>query len=222
MKLTIVAATGGIGRQLVDRAVAAGHDVTAVVRDPAALADRSVRTVRVDLSQAGPEPLAPAVTGADAVLSALGPRRAADVGVVTTGTTAVVTAMRAAGARRLVVVSASPIGTVASPGRPHPPRHDPGDGLVMRYLLTPMIKAVLRANYADLAAMEDVLRDSGLDWTVLRPPRLTDKPPTGTYRTALDRNVRRGLSVTRADVADHMLRILSEPDTIGHTVGIAQ
>jgi putative NADH-flavin reductase len=218
MKLAIVGATGGIGRQLVDQAVAAGHDVTAVVRDPAGLA---VPAVRADLSRATPADLAPAVTGADAVLSALGPRRAADVGVVTTGTGTILAAMLATGGRRLVVVSAAPVGTVPSPGRPHPPRHDPGDGPVMRHVLAPLTKAALRANYADLARMEDLLREADLDWTVVRPPRLTNRPLTGRYRTALDRNVRRGLTIPRADVAHRMLRALTEPDTIGHTIGIA-
>ncbi|HEX3647701.1 MAG TPA: NAD(P)H-binding protein [Pseudonocardiaceae bacterium] len=221
MKLTIVGATGGIGRQLVEQAVAAGHDVTAVVRDPAGLAVRTVAAVRADLSRATPKDLEPSVSGADAVLSALGPRRAADTGIVTTGTRTLMTAMAAAGTRRLVVVSAAPVGTVPAPGRPHPPRHDPGDGLVMRYLLAPLTKAALRANYADLARMEELLRDSDLEWTVIRPPRLTDRPLTGTYRTALDRNLRRGLTVPRADVAHRMLRIPAEPETIRHTIGIA-
>ena len=87
--------------------------------------------------------------------------------------------MRTSGIRRLIVVSAAPIGTVPSPGRPHPPRHDPGDGFILRYLAGPIVKRALRAHYADLAQMEDVLRDSDLDWTVVRPPRLTGKPVTG-------------------------------------------
>jgi uncharacterized protein YbjT (DUF2867 family) len=69
--------------------------------------------------------------------------------------------------------------------------------------------------------MEGVLRDGGLDWTVVRPPRLTNRPPTGTYRTAIGRNLRRGLLVSRADVAQLMLAVLDRPETIGQTIGIA-
>src|SRR5687767_2399602 len=105
MKLTIFAATGGIGLHLLDQSLAAG-----------------------------PDELVPAVAGADAVLSGLGPRSRADSGIASRGTRAIVQAMRATGVRRVVVVSAAPVGTVASPGRPHPPRHDPGDGLVTRHL----------------------------------------------------------------------------------------
>ena len=68
---------------------------------------------------------------------------------------------------------------------------------------------------------EDILRDSGLDWTISRPPKLTDKPLTGVYRTAYGQNLRGGLSISRADVAHHMLRVLDEPETINQVIGIA-
>jgi putative NADH-flavin reductase len=223
MKITIFAASGGIGRQALEQAVAARHDVTAVVRDPGRLPGPAdgVRVVKADLAAADPAALESAVEGADAVLSGLGARSASEAGVASAGTRAIVRAMRTCGVRRIVVVSAAPISTVASPGRPAPPRHDPGDGFLMRHLLGPMVKAALRAPYADLALMEDVLRDSGLDWTIVRPPRLTDKPLTGVYRTAYGRNLRRGARISRADVAHHMLAALQRPETIGQAVGIA-
>ena len=220
MKLTVFAATGGIGRQLLDQALAAGHDITAVVRNPAML-PAEVRAVTADLTTAGPAALEPAVAGADAVLSGLGPRSRADAGVASHGTLAIVEAMRATGVRRVVAVSAAPVATVASPGRPDPPRYDPGDGLVTRRVLMPLLLATLREVYRDLALMEDALRDSTLDWTVVRPPRLTDGPLTGTYRTALGRNLRGGLLVSRADVAHPMLATLDRPETITQTIGIA-
>lgn len=220
MKLTIFAATGGIGRHLLDQALAAGHDVTVVVRNPRAL-PAEVRVATADLAAAGPADLEPAVAGADAVLSGLGPRSRADAGVASRGTLAIVQAMQATGVRRVVAVSAAPVATVASPGRPDPPRHDPGDGLVTRHLMMPLLRSALREVYADLALMEDALRDSGLDWTVVRPPRLTDRPPTGAYRTAIGRNLRRGFLVPRADVAHLMLAVLDQPGTVGQAIGIA-
>jgi len=221
MKLTIVAATGGIGRQLLEQAVAAGHDVTAVARNPQNLPPVQARAVAADLTSATPAELQPAVDGADAVLSALGPRTKADAGVAARGTKAITEAMRAAGVRRIIVVSAAPIGTVPSPARPHPPRHDPGDGFVVRYLADPIVTRILREHYADLARMEDVLRGSDLDWTAVRPPRLTGKPVTGRYRTAYGRNIRGGLFISRADVAHYMLWAVDQPETFGQTVGIA-
>jgi putative NADH-flavin reductase len=175
MKLTIFAATGGIGRQVLEQAVAARHDVTAVVRNPKKLA-AEVRVVTTDLAAADPIALESAVRGSDAVLSGLGARSAADTGVAWRGTQAIVEAMT---------------------------------------------KAALRKHFADLAEMEDLVRDSELDWTVIRPPRLTDKPLTGSYRTAYGQNLRRGFLVSRADVAHLMLRVLAQPETIKQVVGIA-
>jgi putative NADH-flavin reductase len=206
---------------LVEQAVAAGHDVVAVARRPREM-PAGVRTVAVDLTRPDRAALASAVRGADAVLSALGPRNPrADAGVTSQGTQAIVAAMQAEHVRRIIVVSAAPVGPVPVPGRPAPPRHDPGDGLVMRYLGAPLTRAMFGRHYADLAVTEQMLRDSGLDWTVSRPPRLTGKPSTGAYRTALNRNVRGGFSVPRADVAHHMLAMIDQPDTVAQTVGIA-
>ena len=220
MKLTIFAATGGIGRQAFDQAVAAGHDVTAVVRNPGKLAGQA-RIVRADLAAPDPDVLEAAVDGADAVLSGLGPRSMSEAGIASTGTRAIAAAMQAAGTRRIVVVSAAPISTVPSPARPNPPKHDPGDGFFMRHVFSHIAKTAFRKHYADLALMEDILADSGLDWTLVRPPRLTDKPLTGSYRTALGRNIRGGFLVPRADVAHLMLRVVEQPETIKQAIGIA-
>ncbi|MGR6316478.1 NAD(P)H-binding protein [Micromonospora soli] len=221
MKLTIFGATGGIGRHLVEQALVAGHDVTAVVRDPARLPGAPQRVVTADLAAADPAVLRSAVAGADAVLSGLGPRSSADAGVASRGTRAVTEAMTASGVRRILVVSAAPVGVVPSPGRPRPPRYDEGDGPLMRFVLGPAIRRVLRRHYADLAVMEEELRDGDLDWTVVRPPRLTDGRLTGDYRTAYGRNIRGGLTVSRADVAQLMLALLDRPESVRRTVGVA-
>ena len=220
MKLTIFAATGGIGGQVLAQALEAGHEVTAVVRNPRKLPAR-VSSVKADLATPDPSALACAVEGADAVISGLGPRSRSEIGIAWRGTQAITRAMTSAGTRRVVVVSAAPASTVPSPGRPKPPKHDPGDGFFMRNLFSPLMRALFRELYADLARMEDVLYDSGLDWTVLRPPRLTDKPVTGAYRTAYGQNLRRGWFISRADVAHHMLRVLECPKTIHQAIGIA-
>lgn len=220
MKLTVFAATGGIGRKLIEQAIAAGHQVTAVARNPRNL-PRNIRVITVDLAAADPGAVACAVDGADAVLSGLGPRRLSEAGITSRGTQVIIQAMKTVNARRLVVISAAPIGTVPSPGRPNPPKHDPGDGFFMRRLLAPLAKAVLHKHYTDLALMEDLVRDSGLDWTIIRPPGLTNKPLTGKYRIAFGRNLHRGLFISRADAADLMLKSLERPDMIGQTIGIA-
>jgi uncharacterized protein YbjT (DUF2867 family) len=226
VKLTIIAPTGGVGRQLLAQALDAGHDVTAVARNPAklppgVLATMNARIVTSDLAAPDPQVLETAIAGADAVLSALGPHNNSDAGIAAPGTRAIITAMRAAGVRRIVAISASPVSTTPSPGRPDPPRHDPGDGFFMRHLGVRIAKTLFGNVYDDLARMEDIMRDSDLDWTILRPPQLTGKPLTGRYRTAYGRNLRRGRSVSRADVAHFMLAALDQPETIGQVIGIA-
>jgi putative NADH-flavin reductase len=220
MRLTIVAATGGIGRELLSQALAAGHDVTAVVRDPSKIS-QPIRVIRADLAHADPTAMRDAVKGADAILSGLGARSNAEAGVAWRGTQSIIDAADAAGVRRLVVVSAAPIGTFPSPARPNPPRHDPGDGFFMRQLGARFAKTAFRTHYQDLARMEDVVRASDLDWTIARPPKLTDKPLTGRYRTALGQNIRGGFSISRADVAHQMLHSLDQPQTIHQVVGMA-
>jgi putative NADH-flavin reductase len=220
VKLALLGATGGVGREVLSQAIAAGHAVTAVVRNPSKL-PADVDVVRQDLATPDAEVLAAAMRDADAVISAVGPHRAAEAGIVAPATAAITHAMDCARVRRLVVISASPVGVVSSTHRPQPPRYDPGDDLLMRYLLSPLIRRIFGRLYTDLAAMEDLLCEGSLDWTAIRPPRLTNGPLTGTYRTAIDRNVRHGLTISRPDVAHMMLTVLRQAETIRHAIGVA-
>ena len=155
------------------------------------------------------------------MISTVGPHRAAQAGIVAPATAAIAHAMDCAGVRRLLVISAAPVGVVPSTHRQHPPRYDPGDDPLMRYLLSPLIRRLFDRHYTDLAAMEGQLRNGNLDWTTIRPPRLTNGPLTGTYRTAIDRNVRHGLTISRPDVAHLMLTVLQQPETVRHAIGVA-
>jgi putative NADH-flavin reductase len=220
VKLALIGATGGIGREILNQALAAGHSVTAVVRNPSKL-KADVDVVRQDLAAPGVEVLAAALRNVDAVISAVGPHRTAEAGIVARATAAITGAMAGAGVRRLIVISAAPVGVVPSTHRPHPPRYDPGDDLLMRYLLSPLIRRLFGPVYTDLADTEDLLRDGSLDWTAIRPPRLTNGRLTGMYRTAIDRNVRHGLFISRRDVAHLMLTVLRQRETVRHSVGVA-
>ncbi|WP_405018891.1 SDR family oxidoreductase [Kitasatospora sp. NBC_00070] len=92
----------------------------------------------------------------------------------------------------------------------------------MRRVGAALTRLFLCEHYADLARMEDVLRAAPLGWTSVRPPRLTNGPLTAAYRTALDRNLPGGSTVSRADVAHCMLATLTRPDTVGHTLDVAR
>jgi putative NADH-flavin reductase len=218
MKLAIVAATGGVGRHVLDQAIAAGHQVTAIARNPDGLPGR---TVRVDLAAPDPVALRSAVAGSDAVISGLGPRGTAEFGIVSAGTRAITEAMRATNVRRLVVVSVAGISTIPTPNRPNPRRRDPGVGFFTRTILSPIARSRLGEHYADVALMEDDLRASGLDWTSVQLPLLTNKPLTERYRIAYEQSVRSGWRISRADVAHFILKILSDPETFNHSIAIA-
>ena len=210
MQLTIFGASGGTGRRLVEQALAAGHTVTAVVRDPARLPVRHDRLKLVAADVLDPEAITPAVADADAVVSALGPRSSRNRSSITSaGTASILKAMRTADSSRLVVVSAAP---VASDGH--------GTTLPYRLLVKPLLRALLGGLYADLAVMEETVRRSGLAWTILRPPQLTDGPRTGSYRQATDANLPRGYRISRADLADAILAALEDPDSVKATITI--
>ncbi len=166
MKLTIFGASGVTGTFLAEQALAAGHQVTAVVRDPARLSvagSPRLRVVTADLMD--PLAISPAVAGADAVLATFGPRGTGPTRVLREGTRSVIEAMRKEGARRLVLVSGSIV-------------TDEGEGPAMRYLVKPLARrTALRHVAADMRIAEDEIRESGLDWTIVRPPRLTSRRP---------------------------------------------
>ncbi|UWZ56953.1 NAD(P)H-binding protein [Dactylosporangium aurantiacum] len=204
MKVTVLGATGGIGRQLIEQGLRLGYEMTAVVRRDFDVPGATV--VRATLDDAAA--LEGAVAGRDAVLGALGHRRGGPTTVQADGARAAVAAMRATGVRRILVVDAA--GRIS----------DRGDSLLMRAVAKPIVQRVLKANFADLAEAERVLRASGLDWTLISPPRLTDgghRP----YRTVLDLSVRGGRTLSRADVAHAMLRSITDPGHVHHRVSIA-
>jgi putative NADH-flavin reductase len=209
MKLTLFGATGATGTNLVQQALAAGHDVTAVVRDPARLAipaHQRLRVVTADVLD--PAAISPAVDGADAVISAVGPGTGAST-LRQDSTRSIIEAMQKTGARRLLIVSGSVVA-------------DEGERPFMRYLLKPLARRTfLRHVCADMRRAENEVHDSNLDWTIMRPPSLTGKPARGTYRTATDRNLPRGFSISRADLAACMLTLLDNPATVHRHVAIA-
>ncbi|MEU9887790.1 SDR family oxidoreductase [Sphaerisporangium sp. NPDC051011] len=210
MKLTVLGATGGVGKEVVRQALDAGHQVTAVVRDPARLPvnHSALDVVTADVTVAGA--LRPAFAGREAVISCLGPRTRRDAGIASTATRAILKAMETGDVQRLVVVSAVPVGPMPE-----------GESLWYSKIALPLLRRLLRDGYADLGAMEEEIRRSATEWTVVRPPRLTDKPLTGRYRRVVGGNVPRGYTISRADTAHAMLAVLDDPATVKQAVGVA-
>ena len=211
MKITVFGATGGIGGHVVRQALDAGHKVTAVVRDPARFdVSHPALDVAAIPELTNPEALRATLETSDAAISGVGPRGPKDGPVASSATRGILRAMEASGVRRFVAVSAVPVGPVPA-----------GESFFNRRLLLPLISVLLRDLYADLAAMEDEIRRSATAWTIVRPPKLVNKPLTGLYRTSICGNVPRGYAISRANVAHAMIAALSDSRTLRQAVGIA-
>jgi uncharacterized protein YbjT (DUF2867 family) len=211
MKLTIFGATGGIGGHVVRQALDVGHNVTAVIRDGSQfdMSHTGLEVVTVP-ALSDPQLLVAAMDGSEAVLSSVGPRHRKDGPVASTSTRAILRAMEASGRRRFVAISAVPVGPVPD-----------GESFLNRRIVLPLIGAIARDIYLDLATMEQEIRHSRTEWTVLRPPKLNNKALTGKYRTVVGTNVPRGYAISRADTAHAMLAVLDNPATIRQPIGVA-
>jgi uncharacterized protein YbjT (DUF2867 family) len=190
-RVLILGATGGTGREAVLKALARGYDVTVLVRHPDRLPPGAERAHVVVGDVLDPGAVEAAVRGQDAIVSALGVGKSFKPGgLIAQSVPITVKAAEAAGVRRIVFTSAYGVGET--------------------YRDTPLLARIfifvlLRDIYADKTAGEEILRRSGLDWTIVCPTTLTDKPGTGQYRIG-ERLELRGLpTIARADVADFLV-----------------
>ncbi|MDX8050665.1 NAD(P)H-binding protein [Lentzea sp. BCCO 10_0798] len=183
--MVVLGASGGTGRAVVDVALRAGHAVTAVVRrndaiPPAPGLTVAVLPVLTDLAHV--------VAGHDAIISALGTNERGPSTVCSDGIRATLLAMKETNVRRLVAVSAH--GAAES-----------RDRSLYSLLLWASVKHKMR----DKEAMEALIRQSDVDWTVVRPPALKDGPATGGYRAGNDLRIAVTSSISRADLADFLV-----------------
>jgi putative NADH-flavin reductase len=197
VRLLVFGATGGTGREVVLQALERGHEVTAFVRDPAAL-DAALGRVRVlqgDATDA--KAVAAAVPGHDAVVCSLGVRNTfKGGGLMVRSLQCILPAMEAAGVRRFVLVSAFGVGAT---------RKDAP--LVPRL----MYRLLLKDIFADKKASEDYLRTRDVDWTIAYPVLLTDEPRSGIYCAGERLELRGVPKIARADVAHFVVSELEAP-----------
>ena len=196
MRIFLLGASGGTGREIAAQALARGHQVTALVREPARLPlrDPGLRTVLGDLLVDQRAAL-DALGGHDAVVSALGVRNSFRSGrLIERGLGAVVPAAERADVRRFVLISAFGVG------------HTRRDASLPQRLI---YRVLLAGIYADKLAGERLLAGSALDWTVIYPVLLTDGPATGSYRLATTLPMKGVPKIARADVAHAVLEELA-------------
>ena len=207
MRFVVLGATGGVGLEIVRQAIARGHQVRAFVRNSARLEsfDGRIAIEQGDLLDSNA--LAGAIRGYDAILSGFGPRlpiAKSDANLLRDFAAALTRAMQQAAVRRAVIVSTAFLfkDTI------FPPAH-----LFGRLFFPSVVK--------DATAMEQIVSRSGLDWTLVRPPELTNKPYRGKYRVREGHLPTFGFKISRADVADYCLRAAEDPSSVRKVIGIS-
>lgn len=203
MKLLVLGATGGIGREILRQGLERGHAITAFVRLPDRLGDLRdrVTTVQGDLMDANA--MANVFGGHDGILSAFGPTTLRPSTMRREFGRALVSGMRKSGVRRCELVSAAFLfGDIGLFGN--------------------LLKAtIFRGMSPDMAGMEAAIHATELDWTIVRPPRLTNGPITKNYRVADDNLPPGGFFISRADVAHFMLGEVEAPAHLRRIVGLS-
>lgn len=199
MKIVLWGATGLTGREILSQALEDEHEVKAVVRNPIQIKEERANLSVVQGDVLSPQSVQEAVAGGEVVISALGSgatlaQARKPTTVYSEGFANIVAAMRKHDIRRFITLLA--VGTVPDPNEP----------LVHKQI----IRRILKANYDDIGKAEkNVLANCGdLDWIGIRPMRLMDTPRTGKYRTAVNFLPPGGVGISRADVAEFMLRQL--------------
>ncbi|MGA2640844.1 MAG: SDR family oxidoreductase [Spirochaetia bacterium] len=196
MKLAVFGATGATGRQLIERALAAGNDVVAFARDTSKIGANNQRLTIVQGELTDTGAIERAVSGADAVISALGPRPREDIKdkPLARGMQNIIAAMRKTNARRLIISST-------------PSAADPNDLPDFKFkVLMRIVKTMMRPAYDEIVNVARIVRESGTDWTIVRVSLLNNHSGSGRMRAGYLGRKQVGTRISRADLAAFMLK----------------
>ncbi|MGW2651450.1 NAD(P)-dependent oxidoreductase [Streptomyces sp. NPDC001393] len=200
MRITVFGATGGIGRVVVQQLLDDGHEVTALVRSPAKLAFTHPHLTAVSGQLSDHDAVEQALTGADAVISALGPslKRSVTGTPVTDGTRTIVQAMDRQKVARFI-------------GLATPSLADPRDNPHWKHRVLPVLAGLMFPNaLTELKGMTEAVTSSGLDYTIARITNPTDKPATGRIRSGFLGHDHVGSAMSRADIAAFLVSQLTD------------
>jgi putative NADH-flavin reductase len=207
MKILIFGATGGTGRLLVEQALSLGHLVTAFVRNPAALTSRNKNLNVLVGDVLNQKDVEKAVKNQDVVISALGNKTSNAIWksntIISDGVRNIISAMQKEKVKRFLFI--------ASFG-------------VNKNIFFPeklFIRIILRNIFADIPKQEKLIKESGLDWTIVHPARLVNTPWTGKYKMGEDLSIGLSSKIARADVADFLLKTINSKTSINKTVTIS-
>lgn len=211
MKLIIFGASGATGKHVVEQALEQGHLVTAFVRDPAKLGvmHSNLAIVKGDLMNAAT--ITPAIQGHDAVLCAIGAPANKTGTIRSEGTRNIIQAMKATGVKRLICQTSLGYGDSKKLLGQTP--------FIFRNIIVPFI---LKKAFADHALQEEYIKQSQLEWIIARPANLTDEARTGVYKQGFPATGKKlKMKISRADVADFMLKQLTADTYLRQTPGLS-
>lgn len=205
MKIVIFGAAGATGRILVERALEQGHEVIAFDRHPAALTIEHPKLSLIQGDIFNPWQVEEAIAGQDVVISVLGVRPGVTVPVCSEGTKNIIAAMQKRGVKRFICQSAFAVAALDGEWREIP-------WMVPILPFFPKVKAM----FGDKVIQEQEIRESNLDWIIVRPAALTGGPKTGDYKVGEPLSIGPRAKISRADVADFLLKQTSDDTYLHH------
>ncbi len=211
MQLTIFGATGATGMELVRQGLEQGHQLTCLVRSPAT-AKLPAEAIQVEGDVRNRAAVAGVIAGSDTVLSALGSRTIGKSDLLDRASANILAGMKKSGVRRIIVLGAAGAGEDAGKYA----------SSMQRILIRLMRGTLLKYPFLDQEAQERRLRASDAEYTIVRPPRLSNGLRTGQYRIEADGLPRGAKSIDRADVAEFMLKQLSDTRFLRRGVYVAR
>lgn len=209
-RIVVIGANGGIGKHVVTLALNQGYHVTAILRNTTKLSliDRNLQVVEGDILKR--ETFEPCLAGADLVVSAIGKNSTKKTALYSKGVENLIHAMNRAQVKRAFFISASGLEV------------NPTHSFMVRFATRYILQRILKHMYADLERMEHMIKQSALDWTIVRPPRLTDGPVTGTYRVAIGKILNNPLVISRANTAHFIVHNIDAREVYGKIVEVAE
>ncbi|MBY0539381.1 SDR family oxidoreductase [Patescibacteria group bacterium] len=209
MKVTVFGATGHVGNLFVEEALKAGHEIVAYVRNPKKMRIQNPKVSLVvgDLENA--EKVEEAIKGSDAVVSVVGPLGRQDTLIFAPAYELIISSMKKNGVKRLIALGTPSV----------PDAHDRFN--LIFWALTFGVGLIIHHGYTDMKTLGQDIRESGLEWTIVRVPLLTNRPKKGKVSVGYFGNGVTWFRLTRADFADFLVKQLTDKTYVGKAPAIS-
>ena len=207
--ILVFGASGGTGQEVVEQALEAGHRVTAILRRPDTFPIRHEQLRVISGDVLDPSGYENTFFGMDLIISCLGSRSREATTVYSQGVSNIIRAMKKVDMDRIICLSAGGV------------EIDPHASFLKKFLMKNILQKIFKYSFSDMLLMEKILQESGLNWTIIRPPRLVNGDKTGKYRTSINEFIPKMSSLNRADLADYILHHLDDEKTFKSKVEIS-